>query len=198
MSHFDRRFRIDDASNATSRCRRWASLLQHDGPSFDDDVEIIARFALFDDRLAVFEWTGFQSVGHCVPFPLLQALCKRTAAGARMKVKRKKQTHRIKHQLPNNGTIIRVHINRQSNDSSIYGARTACPFLYLVHEPMKEKINWINGFRLTQNGDFGKEFFVHLALAYCRSHQDAAVRITIQSPQFDVRFGCPYSSNGPE
>lgn len=67
MTHFDGRFGIN-RSTATS-------LLHHDGPSFDNNVKIVPRLALPDDRFAIFETAGFQCVCYRVPFPFLQRFC---------------------------------------------------------------------------------------------------------------------------
>lgn len=66
MAHFDGRLGFSCTA---------ASLLHHNGPAFDNDVEIVTGLALLDDRLAIFKTAGLQCVGHRIPLPFLQALC---------------------------------------------------------------------------------------------------------------------------
>lgn len=58
-------------------CTTAATLLHDDGPSFNDDVKVVARLALFDDRFTVLKAARFQRVSHRVTFPFLQTLYNR-------------------------------------------------------------------------------------------------------------------------
>lgn len=52
-----------------------AFLLQYNCTAFNNNIEIIACFALFDDCFSIIKTAWFQSIGHSQTFPFIQTLC---------------------------------------------------------------------------------------------------------------------------